>query len=403
MLSILEDYQESIVKGQKKINFSSFSSFHLIVITARAKSEKQVSKDSTDDEDLIVKIDGKTYPKLSDSARLVDSPAAFSGGSLHNLGKTVYFLTFLKGKEHMVELLTDSSQSSAILECVKVYALNLKQELAIKVEKQAEDGDRWPWITLVLDALPLDFISTTTTYSRRKRDSDDVKIIFDGVVKRNLARTVKHFLWRYAGSLLSDSSPKKETETFPVSFPSALHYIEFWADRLPTLHSLTLNFGILPPPPKGIPSVDEPAWTKDFFDDTEEMLLARAIYGEAGGQSFEEKVAVGWAIKNRVRDSKKRWGRSFHEVILQPFQYEPFNDPEDKVFKKITNPPMDNSLEKRAWLDSFQVARAVIFGETPDPTLGANHFHAVSMSSWPPWAIDDVFTVEIGKSRFYKL
>lgn len=403
MLLVFEDKQKRIINGQERTNFSSFSSFHLVVITARARGRKQVSKIATDDEDLTVRISGRSFPKLSDPKRLADSPAAFSGGALHGLAKTVYFFTFLKGRKHAIELVTDKPQNTATLEGLRVYTLNLEQELLIKTEEQAEDGDRRPWITLVLDNLFLAFVSPKITYSRRKRDSDDVKIIIDSRTQGNLLRNIKHYLWRYVGSLLPSFSTKTETETFTINLPQALHYLEFWADRMPILHFLTLNFGIVPPTPEGIPTVDDPAWTKDFYDDTEEMLLARAIYGEAGGESYEAKIAVGWAIRNRIEDPKQRWGKSYHDVILQPFQYEPFNDPNKDVFKKITNPPISNPAEKKAWQDSFQAAEAVLSGGVPDPTRSANHFHAKTPYEWPSWATIDRFTVEIGNNRFYKL
>ena len=113
MKLIFEDKKKRIIRNQEEINFSSFSSFHLIVITARARSEKQISKTATDDEELTVKIDGKAFPKLGSKEALLDSPAAFNGGQLHNLAKTVYFLTFLQGREHTITLETDPPHNTA--------------------------------------------------------------------------------------------------------------------------------------------------------------------------------------------------------------------------------------------------------------------------------------------------
>ena len=172
---------------------------------------------------------------------------------------------------------------------------------------------------------------------------------------------------------------------------------------MPRLHSLTFNFGVTPPTPEGTPTVDKPAWTKDFYDDTEKLLLARTIYGEAGGESYKAKIAVGWAIRNRVEDSSQRWGKTYHDVILQPSQYEPFNDPNKDVFKKITNPPLDNTLEKQAWLDSYKAAELVFLGKEADPTKGANHFYVPSDQPKPDWIVEEKRTVQIGATHFYKL
>ena len=395
MTLIYQDNKKRIIKGHEEIGFSSFSSFYLLVLTARVKGEKQISSSATDDEDLTVTIDDKLFP--------TDSPAAFSGGSLHGFSKIIYVLTFLKGRKHTVELTTDKPSNTATFESLQIYTLTFKKEFSLPVEQQAEDGDRRPWITLVLDGLPLVSFSPKVTYSRRKRDSDDVKIIVDGKIQGNLWRTIKHFLWRYAGSLLPPFSTKTEAETFTVTLSSGLHNLEFEADRMPTLHSLVFDFGITPPIPKGIPTIDNPLWTEDFYDDTEEMLLARAMYGEAGGESYEAKVAVGWAIRNRVEDSKNRWGMTYHEVILAKYQYEPFNNPRADSFKKITQPPLDDLSEKQAWVDSYKAARLVFSGKVTDTTGDANHFYVPSDQPKPDWVDEEQFTVQIGATRFYKL
>src|SRR3989338_6398182 len=109
----LKDNKKRPVSNHEEIKFSSFSSYHLLALTARVKGKKQISGTATDDEDLTVEIDGKTFPKLKSTDRLIDSPAAFSGGRLHNLAKTVYFLVFLKGKGHSVLLKTDDPSGSA--------------------------------------------------------------------------------------------------------------------------------------------------------------------------------------------------------------------------------------------------------------------------------------------------
>lgn len=400
MQLVHEDRQKRIIKDKKIITFSSFSSYHLIVLTAHAKSEKQLGEQTTDDEDLTVRIDDKTFPQL-DSDRVIDSPAAFSGGKLHNLAKTVYFLTFLGGKDHTITLKTDNPPNTATFESVQIYTLAILDKLGLEPKLQAEDGDRRPWITFALDNIPLRSTVTTISYSRRKRDSDDVKVIIDGKIQGNLLRKIKHFLWRYVGSRLPWLSPEKtETETFVTDLSQGLHYLEFWADRMPTLHKLTIEFGVKPSVPVGIPTVDNPKWTKDFHDDTQTILLARAIYGETGGESWEAKIGVGWAIKNRVEDPANRWGKTYHQVILEESQYDSLWN--RWTYDKVRNPPINDLREKRAWEESCRAAEEVIDSEIDDPTNGANHFYATTIPK-PGWADDSKFTTQIGITRFYKL
>ena len=46
---VFEDKRKRVIRGREEIKFSSSSSFHLITVTARVRSEKQVSRGATDD------------------------------------------------------------------------------------------------------------------------------------------------------------------------------------------------------------------------------------------------------------------------------------------------------------------------------------------------------------------
>lgn len=318
--------------------------------------------------------------------------------------QTISVLTFLQGKDHIVSFKKSQANGSIILESVEVFVLQPDTTLMFDINDQAEDGDRRPWVTYLLDNLALRSFTYTITYARRKRDSDDVKIVVDNVVQASLFKTIKHRFWRLIGSFLPFVSPTKtETETITLNLAQRSHTIEFIADRMPLLHSLVIDFGEIPMPSIKVPTVDNPIWTGNFYDDGETMLLARAIYGEAGGESTEVKIAVGWSIRNRIEDSQNRWGKTYHEVILQSSQYEPFNDPKSDPFKKITHPPVEDPLERQAWQDSFRTAHSVILAKDADPTKGANHFYVPSNQSRPPWADENKFTIQIGVTRFYRL
>lgn len=404
MVLVYEDKKWRVVKGQERINFSSFSSFHLFVFTARAKGKKLISKNATDDEDLTIKVDDKSFPTLSHPERLIDSPAAFSGGTLHGLAKTVYFLIFLKGKDHAVTLETDKPFHTSTFESLEVYTLNLQNILSLNVESQAEDGDRRPWLAFVLDNLPLVSVTPTITYSHRKRDSDDVKMIIDGKTQWNILRKIKHFFWRYVGSRLPPFSSKTETETFTVNLSQGLHYIEFYADRMPTLHTVTIDFGSQPLIPEGIPTVNNPKWTEDFYDDPEDILLARLIFGEAENQPREAKIGVGLTVINRVGKQRTNWGKTVREVILKESQYDALWNPDrrDAVRDPLRGA---NETTREAWNESYSVATEVLNSSLKDPTDGATHFHSYPEDEperFPSWATIENFKIKIGDILFYE-
>ncbi|MDA2922968.1 cell wall hydrolase [Patescibacteria group bacterium AH-259-L07] len=406
---IYQDKTKRTIYNQEKVRFFSPSGYYLVVITARAKSEKQLGEYVTDDEDLTVKIDNKTFPKLK-SKDLIDSPAAFSGGKLHNLAKTVYFLTFLHGKEHTITLLADKPTNTATFESLEIYRLQeLTRKLKLSPHIQAEDGDRRPWITFVLDNLPLRSLKATITYSKRKHDSDDVKVKIDGKIQTSSLSGIKHFFWKFIGSHLSWEFPTKtRTKRFWPWVPQGLHYIEFDADRMPILHKIVINFGRKPSipeqiSPKQIPTVDNPKWTGDFRDDTEHMLLARAIFGEARSEVLSDntRIAIGWSIRNRV-DNPGWWGDSYHSVILEPKQYSTFriSDP-NRPF--VENPlRADNFIDKKAWQNCYKIAGQVIRGEVQDPTNGANHYYDESIAR-PKWLTQENFIIKLDTIFFHRL
>ncbi|MDA2936062.1 transglycosylase SLT domain-containing protein [Patescibacteria group bacterium AH-259-L05] len=248
---IHQDKAKRTIHGQEKIGFPSPPGYYLIVITARAKSEKQLGEDVTDDEDLIVKIDNKIFPKLN-SKDLKDSPAAFSGGTSHDSVKTIYFLTFLHGSEHTITLLADKPTSTATFESLEIYRVReLKKKFKINPNIQAEDGDRRPWLTFVLDSLPLRALKSTITYSKRKQDSDDVKVKIDGEIQTEIISNAKRWFWKFSGSRLTWESPiKTQTQRFWPRLGQGLHYIEFDVDRMPIFRKIVINFGKKPPIPE---------------------------------------------------------------------------------------------------------------------------------------------------------
>lgn len=380
MRLVFEDRRKRVINGREEIVFSSYSSFHLIKLTARAKSEKQLGPAATDDEDLTFMLDGRSFPKLRTRADLVDAPAAFSGGSLYNLAKTVFLLLFLKGRDHTLVLKTDEPSATATFEGLEVYTPTLTETLRLGAPQRAEDGDRRPWLTFALVDLPLKSFSVGLVLKKRFLDSDDVKVIIDGEVMLN-HRNLWRKLWYFIAASLSG---EQQNHTFLTNRPAGLHHLELYADRTPELREVVIDFGREPAVPLGIPTVSSPKWTTDFYDDTEEMLLARIIFGESRNQPREVKVAVGWSVRNRIGkgqliDPRKIYD-TYHDVILDEDQYASLKDP--NVRPRLEDPlNAQSSSERDAWYESYRVAREVISGKVTDPTDDALFFHDDSMTT----------------------
>jgi len=159
---------------------------------------------------------------------------------------------------------------------------------------------------------------------------------------------------------------------------------------------------------KRIPTVDNPEWTGDFNDDTKQMILARAIFGEAreGTMSDRARIAVGWSVRNRVEfPNPNRYGGTYHKVILNPSQYSSFSEGGDNNgnYEMVKNPYFsENAIEIKAWENCYKIAGDILNNKVSDPTGGADHFFDDSISL-PSWAKPEYFLIKIDKFLFYDL
>lgn len=114
------------------------------------------------------------------------------------------------------------------------------------------------------------------------------------------------------------------------------------------------------------------------------QLLARAINGEARGESFEGQVAVGAVILNRTKDS--RFPKTIPGVIYQP-----------GAFTAVSDGQINVSISTGSTV--YKAARDAMNGW--DPTNGAVYYWnpATATSSWI-WSRQIV--AKIGKHYFGK-
>lgn len=121
-----------------------------------------------------------------------------------------------------------------------------------------------------------------------------------------------------------------------------------------------------------IPSVDDPKWTSDFYDDSEEMILARLVFGEARSQGEEAKIWVAKVVLNRKES--KAWPDTIHDVILDSGQFDPFKPTDQKNFPRIIN-PLGIQSEASAWEECYKIAERAVNGSL-DFDTEATHFHS---------------------------
>ena len=116
--------------------------------------------------------------------------------------------------------------------------------------------------------------------------------------------------------------------------------------------------------------------TQDFHEDSDEVLLARLLTGEADECSDIEKIAVAYTAINR-----EKWGMSLKEAILYPRAYSCFNSEFDSsIFLK--NPL---KYDKTEFLNCLKISAEILDGKYKDPTNGATFYYNPNLVKKPIW------------------
>lgn len=383
-----EDFPQTITsKTQTKFVIGELG-IYAISITARCKGKN----------DLRVEIDNQLFREIppKDNTQKFDVPPAWNGSKLSGRLQTNIFLLQLDEGEHVIVFIPEGR---AKVEKFAHWQIKDPTHVEFNLDQQAEEGDKRPWFTFALVDLPLKFIEAEASVSWHYFDGDDVKLIIDNQIEKNpSSRLWKDWAW-HATPKQFFGGPKKEQKVFTKDLPKGLHYIEFWADKTPTLHKVILDLGNLElkqaqPEPTNTPTVENPKWTGDFSDDTDQIILARALFGEARNTLVpdEARIAIGWVIKNRVISTG--WPDTYLGVITKPKHFSAFNLGDDN--RPFVENPLhkSNEIDKRAWENTYDIARKIIEDEITDPTHGANHYYDDSIST-PGWAKDQKPTLTI--------
>ena len=375
----------------------SIGSFGLYALKIVARCQSGDSLGFRGGEDLRIEIDDLKFREIppKDKPQYYNIPSAWNGTELKGLAKTIYFILPLNKGTHT---LTFIPNKRARIESLETQPIKDLRNIVFELNEKAEDGDRRPWYTFALINLPLKSVSADVSVSWHFLDGDDVKLIIDNKVEENVGlRLWRHWVWS-ARPWDIFGGAKRELKTFAPNLAKDTHYIEFWADKSPIIHQIIFDLGdfVL----KRIPTVEDPGWTGDFRDDTDQILLARLILGEMEGESNEAKLGVGFSVLNRLRKRNPSWGDTLKEVILKENQYDAFEN--EKTLKKVRNPL--KNVAKSEWVGCYEIATAMLLGESKDPTDGATHFFSASAgSAFPSWATESAFKIKIGITSFYEL
>ncbi|WP_322616998.1 cell wall hydrolase [Pseudomonas sp. BIC9C] len=129
-------------------------------------------------------------------------------------------------------------------------------------------------------------------------------------------------------------------------------------------------------------------------------ILARTLWGEARGESLAGQIAVAWTIRNRVNDGKTKswWGEGYAGVCQKPYQFSCWNR-NDPNFAYLSGA---KQIPFREFAQAQIAADQVMAGKVSDPTGGATHYYATTMSKPPTWIKGAKETLKLGRHIFFK-
>ena len=128
----------------------------------------------------------------------------------------------------------------------------------------------------------------------------------------------------------------------------------------------------------------------------EVIVLAQTIYGEAEGENFLTKLAIGQIIKNRV-ERQWRGAKTYQEVCWAPRQFSCWNEGSPRL-RAMLKP------QGQAWNESLRAAFAVLQGLHGDEKLKNVYHYTDTSIGRPIWAEDmELIKIpEIPKINFWR-
>lgn len=147
-----------------------------------------------------------------------------------------------------------------------------------------------------------------------------------------------------------------------------------------------------------------------FSADSDEVLLARLIFGEARNCTANERAAIGYTVVNRMNDGKKYNGEgSVRDVALKANRdkktkklvhlYSCFAD-SDPNKEKMIDP---ERYDPESFYECLNVAQGVLNGSISDPTQGATLYYNPRVCT-PKWDFNKIERVNVANSKhvFYR-
>ena len=153
---------------------------YAIEVKARVKSGKILG--IWGGEDLKVEIDFLKFREIPPKGRVqyYNIPSAWNGTDLKGSVKVIVFILKLEKGHHEIKFFP--KKGAVIEEEPKISLISdPKKFFEVFKDLETEERNRQPWASIVLTDLSLKILDVSVSCEKRSGDSDDVKLIVDGV------------------------------------------------------------------------------------------------------------------------------------------------------------------------------------------------------------------------------
>lgn len=136
-------------------------------------------------------------------------------------------------------------------------------------------------------------------------------------------------------------------------------------------------------------------------------ICARTVWMEFRGEGSDAMLAGAWSIINRHNSGRWYAGKTLAQCCLYSAlvggkysnfgQYSSWNTDDPNRMSMACVADDDPLLT-----ECLSYVMDALQGDGSDPTGGATHYYANTLPAPPAWAATGTFTVQVGKTRFYK-
>lgn len=258
-----EDINKKIKQEFQYLFYTEKEGIYVVVVSAKAQSWLQNLKKFIsffNDDNLALKINGISFPKLSGERGEFDGEASWNGNKLKGLRQINCFVVSLKKGEQIFSFI---AKGEPFLEFIEIFRID-KNIISLNPSKYViENGNRRPWFNILNSGVGVITINAVASANIKiNEDDDDLQIIINGIREPNNSPKA-HQYWHWCGRIL-----KGQVQNFSktVNIKPGFNYVEFWADKIPEFKELKIRVTMS----DRIPTQKE-SW-KDCYKVAEEIL-----------------------------------------------------------------------------------------------------------------------------------